>query len=118
MTRPSVLPRPRCSRPSLPLSASQREEGSPMTMLSREQLAALPRTFLDDAVQGLDLTTETGRTAARLRVATDLARCLKAATLLKACRANGIRHITAGHQAAHALASLAVPALPSAEGRH
>lgn len=89
-----------------------------MTMLSRDELAALPRTFLTDAVKGLDLTTETGRAAARLRVATDLARSMKAATLLKACRANGIRHVTAGHQAAHALAAIAVPALPGAEGRH
>ncbi len=89
-----------------------------MTMLSQAELAALPRTFLDNAVEGLDLTTEAGRTTARLRVATDLARCLKAATLLKACRANGLRHIGTAHQAAHALACVAVPVLPSAEGRH
>lgn len=89
-----------------------------MTMLSREQLAALPRAFLDDAVKGLDLTTETGRATARLRVATDLARHLKAATLVKACRLNGIRHISSGHQAAHALAAIAVPVLPDVEGSH
>ena len=55
------------------------------------------------------MATDAGRSAARLRVATSLARNLKASTLVASCRANGIRHITTGVAAAHALASISIP---------
>jgi hypothetical protein len=44
----------------------------------------------------LDVSTDAGRAAARLRVAYHLSRNLLANTLVKACRANGIRHICTG----------------------
>jgi hypothetical protein len=77
----------------------------------------LPRHFVPDAVAGLDLRTEAGCTAARLRMATDLARSLKADTLIRCCRAAGIRHVTTGHQAAHALAAATIQS-PSGERGH
>jgi hypothetical protein len=40
-------------------------------------------------------------------MATELGKCLKASTLIAACRVHGIKHIVAGHQAAYALASIA-----------
>ena len=82
-----------------------------MTMLSRADLATLPISYLSDVVQthALDLTTEEGRSTARLQVAVALAKGLKAKTLIQACRAHGIRHVNSAHQAAHALASTAIP---------
>jgi hypothetical protein len=78
------------------------------TLLSSAELVALPATFLPNAAKGLDLTTPAGRDAARLRLATNLARNLLADTLLAACRANRIRHVRTGHAAAHALAAVAI----------
>ncbi len=54
------------------------------------------------------MSTDAGRSAARIRMAADLARCLKANTLVSCCRANGIKHITTGRAAAHALASITI----------
>ena len=88
-----------------------------MTMRSPGELAVLPRFFIPDAVAGLDLMTETGCAAARLRMATDLARSLKADTLIRCCRVAGIRHVTTGHQAAQALAAATLPA-PTSEREH
>ena len=88
-----------------------------MTMRTTHELAVLPRMFVPDATAGLDLKTEAGCSAARLRMATDLARGLKADTLIRCCRAAGIRHVTTGHQAAHALAAAAFPA-PTSERGH
>lgn len=81
-------------------------------------LAALPQGFVPEAVAGLDLRTEAGCAAARLRLATNLARCLKAETLMRCCRALGIQHITSGHQAAHALAAATIASPASERGRH
>jgi hypothetical protein len=91
--------------------------GQHMTMRSPGELAVLPRHFVPDAVAGLDVHTEAGCAAARLRMATNLARSLKADTLIRCCRAAGIRHVTTGHQAAHALAAATLPA-PTSERGH
>ena len=88
-----------------------------MTMRSLGELAVLPRLFAPDAVAGLDLKTEAGCAAARLRMATELARSLKADTLIRCCRAAGIRHVTTGHQAAHALAAATLPS-PTSDWGH
>lgn len=74
----------------------------------RDDLRFLPPGCAAEATAGLDLTTGAGRAAARLRVATRLARRLTDATLLAACRARGLRHVSTGVAAAHALAALAV----------
>jgi hypothetical protein len=89
-----------------------------MTLLSRDELAALPATFLPNAAKGLDLTCADDRAAARLRLATALARALLSDTLVRACRIHGIKHVRSGHQAANALAALAVPVTASIEGTH
>jgi hypothetical protein len=78
-----------------------------MTLRNRADLAALPRYFVADAIANIDTSTETGLAAAKLRMATELGKCLKASTLIAACRVHGIKHIVAGHQAAYALASIA-----------
>jgi hypothetical protein len=78
---------------------------------TRAELAALPRLFVPDAVDGLDVSTESGLAAARLRLAVDLSRSLKASTLVAVCRAHGLRHISTGVAAAHALASLTLSAI-------
>lgn len=75
----------------------------------RDSLRHLPRNCTVEAIAGLGLATDAGRRAARLRVATRLARRLTDATLLAACRARGLRHVSTGVAAAHALAALAVP---------
>ena len=87
-----------------------------MTMRSSYELAMLPRSFVPDAVAGLHLQTEADCTSARLRMATELARSLKADTLIRCCRAAGIRHVSTGHQAAHALATATIPAATSKRG--
>ena len=89
-----------------------------MTLLSRDELVALPTTFLPRAAAGLNLTVEADRAIARIRLATALAKNLLADTLVRACRAHGIRHIRTGHQAAHALAAVAIPAIVRQEGTH
>jgi hypothetical protein len=82
-----------------------------------QQLAVLPLAFVPDAVAGLNVQTDEGCAAARLRLATDLAGSLKASTLISVCRALGIRHVTQGHQAAHALAAATIQS-PSSERGH
>jgi hypothetical protein len=66
-----------------------------MPRLSHD-FGALPKGFVPNAVAGLDLRTEAGCAAARLRMATSLARSLKADTLVRCCRALGMRHVTTG----------------------
>ncbi len=78
-------------------------------MMSSTELRDLPRSYAAEAARGLDTSTPDGCAAARLRMAADLARFMKAGTLVRAARVAGIRHVTAGHQAAHALASAAFP---------
>ena len=80
-----------------------------MPLLSPAELQALPQTFAASAGAGLDLSTDTGRDAARIRMAADLVRCLKAPTLRRACRANGLPFVRTGSAAARALATLAIP---------
>lgn len=75
----------------------------------RDGSRSLPRSCPIGATAGLDPATDAGRQNARLRVATRLARRLTDATLLAACRARGLRHVSTGVAAAHALAALAVP---------
>jgi hypothetical protein len=89
-----------------------------MTMRTSHDLAALPRSFVSDAVAGLNLQTEAGCASARLRMATDLARSLKADTLIQVCRALRIRHVVTGHQAAHALAAATISAFSGEGGSH
>ena len=74
--------------------------------------------FLRTAARRLDLTTKAGRSSARLLIAVELSRTMDPDDLVRVCRANGLRHVCAGHQAAHALAALAIPVLPEVEGRH
>jgi hypothetical protein len=78
-----------------------------MTLHNRAELAALPRYFVADAIASIDTSTEPGLAAAKLRMATELSKCLKASTLIAACRAHSVRHVVTGHQAAYALASIA-----------
>ena len=78
----------------------------------------LSGSFLREAANRVDLTTGTGRASARLLVAVELGRTMGAEHLIRVCQAHGLRHVYAGHQAAHALAALCISVLPEVEGRH
>jgi hypothetical protein len=78
-------------------------------MLATNLLGDVPRLYAVDAVAGLDLRIAAHRARARLRVAVDLSRGLRETTLIRVCRAHGLRHIANGVAAAHALARIAVP---------
>ena len=65
----------------------------------------------------IGFTAETDCAAARLKLATDLARTLTADALIKACRAAGIRHVVSAHQGAHALAAATIQSPSSERGR-
>ena len=89
-----------------------------MTTSPRQPCITVSVRFLRQAAQTVDLTTPAGRMGARLLVAAELGRTMEAEDLIRACQASGLRHVCTGHQAAHALAALAIPVLPEVEGRH
>ncbi|TCZ61157.1 hypothetical protein [Roseicella aquatilis] len=89
-----------------------------MTNAEPRPLVTLSGAFLRRAARRVDLSTGAGRATARLLVAIELGRQMEAEQLIQTCRANGLRHVCAGHQAAHALAALAIPVHPEVEGRH
>ena len=84
-------------------------------MRNRAFYAELPRAFVPAAVAGIDVNSDNGLVTARLRMALDLVRNVRENALLAACRAHGLRHVLCGHQAAFALAALAIPV---ADRRH
>ncbi|MDO9714026.1 hypothetical protein [Paracraurococcus lichenis] len=87
-------------------------------MFEMQHLAALSRAHVPAAIAGLDLQTEEGCIAARLRLATSLARSRTTEALLCTCRVLGMRHVAQGHQAAYALAVVAIPSPASREELH
>ncbi|TCZ54598.1 hypothetical protein [Roseicella aquatilis] len=89
-----------------------------MTDPAPRPLVTLSGTFLRRTARRVDLTTQAGRASARLLVAVELGRSMEPEDLIRACRAHGVGYVCAGHQAAHALAALCIPALPEVEGRH
>ncbi|MDO9713640.1 hypothetical protein [Paracraurococcus lichenis] len=84
-------------------------------MCTMQHLAALSRAHVPAAIAGLDIQTEEGCIAARLRLAASFARSLTVEALLAICRVLGMRHVAQGHQAAYALAVVAIPAPASRE---
>ncbi|MDO9712381.1 hypothetical protein [Paracraurococcus lichenis] len=87
-------------------------------MCTMQHLAALSRAHVPAAIAGLDLQTEQGCTAARLRLATSFACAMTTEALLCTCRVLGMQHVAQGHQAAHALAVVAIPSPVSREEMH
>ena len=69
----------------------------------------IARPLLAASVAGLDLGTAAGLIAARCRLAAALACHQPAGALIRCCRQRGMQHVAMPHQAAHALAAVAIP---------